>query len=94
MPINPVPQHVPAYPYQINIPADDDGYFITIQIQGDGTPTTPQLDAMTQNLIDYMQEWPGRDPQANVTGIKYDLQYFDVQPTDPIAPPPPPPPEP
>src|SRR6186713_2775848 len=90
MPIEPNPQSVTAWPNQVNIPCATPGFFLSIQLQTDGTPTVETQDQLLQELIDYLQEWPGRDPLANVTGQKYDTKLYFVSPTNPIPPPDPP----
>ena len=100
MPIEPNPQTVMAWPHQANVPvpvpqgASSAGMFVTVQVQTDGTATVEALDATLQSLIDHLQTWPGRDPQADVMGQKYDTSLYTVTPTDPIDPPDPPDPEP
>lgn len=88
MPIEPNPQTVMAWPNQVNIPTDDPRFFLSLQIQTDGTPTEAEADAMLQSLIDHLQEWPGRHDQANVTGSRYQSLLYLVTPTNPIPPPP------
>jgi hypothetical protein len=81
MPTQPNPQPLVMWPHQANVPAE--GMSISVQIQSDGTGE-PDLDAVLQDLIDYLQDWPGRHPDANVTGQKYDVLLYAVTPTDPI----------
>ena len=94
MPIQPNPQPVSAWPHQVNVPVPGSEMFIAIQIQNSGQATAEEMDATLQSLVDHLQEWPGRDPIANVTGNKYDTLLYTVTPTDPIDPPDPPDPEP
>jgi hypothetical protein len=93
VPIQPNPQQIAAWPHQANVPVTS-GMFITVQVQGNGQNTVEELDATLQSLIDHLQTWPGRDPNANVTGGKYDTLLYLVSPTDPIDLPDPPDPEP
>ena len=93
MPIEPNPQAVSAWPHQINIPAATPGLFLSVQIQSDGTATPVVMDDTLQSLIDHLQTWPGRDPNQNVTGSKYDTLLYLVNPTNPIPLPDPPDPE-
>jgi hypothetical protein len=83
MPVEPNPQPIEAWPRQVNISAP--GVSISVQIQNDGSGTaTPEaLDAMLQDLIDFLQDWPGKIPGSNVTGSKYDTLLYLVSPTDP-----------
>jgi hypothetical protein len=83
MPVEPNPQPIEAWPRQVNVSAP--GVSISVQIQNDGSGTaTPEaLDAMLQELIDYLQDWPGKLPGSNVTGSKYDTLLYVVTPTDP-----------
>ena len=90
MPIDGDPQSVNGWPNQVNIPAAAPGFFLSIQVQTDGTPDLAAQDALLQDLIDYLQDWPGRDPNLNVTGSRYQTQLWNVLPTNPIPPPPPP----
>lgn len=82
MPTEPNPQTITMWPHQANVPAL--GMSISIQIQSDGTDPDVDLDAALQDVIDYMQEWPGRRPDGNVTGSVYDVKLYAVTPTDPI----------
>jgi hypothetical protein len=89
VPIDPVPQSMAGWPHQVNIPLPDGaGMFVNLSIQSDGTATTEAMDATLQSLVDHLQEWPGRRPDANVTGQKYDTLLYAVTPTNPIPPPP------
>jgi hypothetical protein len=95
MPIDQVPQLVPMMPHQVNVPLPDGaGMFVSVSIQTDGTATPEAMDTALQELVDYLQEWPGRRVDANVTGTKYDTLMYGVQPTNPIPPPDGPEPEP
>ena len=91
MPIEPDPQPIMAWPHQVNIPVPDGvGMFLSLQIQSDGTASQEAMDATLQDLVDYLQEWPGRRPDTNVTGQKYETLLYMVSPTDPVDLPPPP----
>lgn len=90
MPIEPNPTPVMAWPNQVNIPPGDARFFLSLQIQTDGTPTEAEADAVLQSLIDHLQEWTGRHPEANVTGSRYQSLLYLVTPTNPIPPPDPP----
>jgi hypothetical protein len=83
MPVQPDPQPIEAWPRQVNVSAP--GVSISVQIQNDGSGTaTPEaLDAMLQDLIDYLQEWPGKLAGSNVTGSKYDTLLYSVTATNP-----------
>jgi hypothetical protein len=83
MPLEPNPQPIEAWPRQVNVSAV--GMSISVQIQGDGsgTATPQQLDATLQELIDYLQDWPGKLAGSNVTGNRYDTLLYMVSPTDP-----------
>lgn len=83
MPLEPNPQPIEAWPRQVNVSAT--GMSISVQIQSDGSGTaTPQvLDATLQELIDYLQDWPGKLVGSNVTGQRYDTLLYAVSPTDP-----------
>lgn len=90
MPINPDGQPVPGmWPHQVNVPGPD-GLFISVQIQGSSEATPEMLDATMLDLLDYLQEWPGRRPDADVTGQKYDVRLYLATPTNPIPLPDPP----
>lgn len=82
MPIEPNPQPLAMWPHQADVPVI--GMSVTVQIQSTGEATTEDLDDTLQDLIDYLQEWPGRRPDANVTGSKYGVLLYAVTPTDPI----------
>jgi hypothetical protein len=88
MPIEPNPQPVTAWPNQVNIPPEDPRFFLSLQVHTDGTPSEAEADAMLQSLIDHLQEWPGRNPLANVTGSRYQSLLYLVTPTNPIPLPP------
>ncbi len=79
MPTDPKSQIVAIMPRQVQIPTAT-GMFISLQIQGDGTPTEDDMDATLQSLVDFLQEWPGRHPQLNVTGQNYQTRLFTVWP--------------
>ena len=74
------PQPIVIFPAQINVPAGH--LFITVQLQSDGTPEgNALLESTPQELIDYLQEWPGR--QGDVTGQVYDPSLVPISPTNP-----------
>jgi hypothetical protein len=74
------PQPIVIFPAQINVPAGP--LFITVQLQSDGTPEgNALLESTPQELIDYLQEWPGR--QGDVTGQVYDTSLVPISPTNP-----------
>lgn len=83
MPTEPNPQPLSIWPHQIDVPAE--GMSIGVQIQSNGGATPEQLDATLQDLIDYLQGWPGRVPVSNVTGSKYGVLLYAVTPTDPVV---------
>lgn len=87
MPILPNPDTLVMWPHQANVPAA--GVYIGLQIQADGTDPEVDLNAILQELIDYLQEWPGRTPGANVTGSLYDVKLYAMTATemDPVDPP-------
>lgn len=94
MPILPDPQAIQGWPNQIIIPLPPgSGMYLALQIQLDGTAADEDVEATIQELVDYLQEWTGRDPGQNVTGQKYETWLYTITPTNPIAPPPPPLPE-
>jgi hypothetical protein len=85
MPIQPDPQSVIAWPHQANVPMQDDAHmFVSVQIQSDGQAAPEEMDAVLQSLVDHLQAWPGRRPDGNVTGNKYDTLLYTVTPTDPV----------
>jgi hypothetical protein len=90
MPVQPDPQAIQGWPNQVNIPTQDQRFFLSIQVQTDGTPSQEDQDQFLQELIDYFQEWPGRHPNLDVTGSRYQSWLYLVTPTNPIPPPPPP----
>jgi hypothetical protein len=81
MPIQPDPQVLSVWPHQINVPHPD--MFVTVQMQQDPTRDPVDVDALQQDLIDYLQEWPGKLAGADVTGILYNVRLYNVLPTDP-----------
>lgn len=85
MPVQPDPQPISAWPHQANIPTE--GMFVTVQIQSDGTTPIEEMDATLQSLIDFLQDWPGKLPNSDVTGSKYDTLLYTITPTNPINPP-------
>lgn len=94
MPVEPNPQPVMIMPHQVSVPmTPESGAWVSVQIQNNGA-TPEAMDAMLQSLIDHLQEWPGKDPNANVTGSKYETLLVSVTPTDPVPVPDPPVPEP
>lgn len=86
MPVQPDPQAIPGWPNQVNIPSADQRFYLSIQIQTDGTPDQAAQDALLQSLIDHFQEWPGRLQSENVTGSRYQTWLYLVTPTNPIPP--------
>lgn len=90
MPIDDNPTVIPMLPHQISVPVDNDLVFITVMVQNGGQATMGELDGLLMSLIDYLQEWPGRQPDANVLGQKYVMSLYPASPTNPIPPPPPP----
>jgi len=90
MPIQPDPQAITAWPNQVNIPSQDPRFFLSLQVQTDGTPTETESDAVLQSLIDHLQEWPGRLEVGDVTGSRYQTWLYLVTPTNPNPPPDPP----
>lgn len=95
MPIQPNPQPIQGWPNQVIIPVPDGtGLYLALQVQStDGTAEDEDVEAMLQNLVDYLQAWPGRHPGQDVTAQKYETWLYTVTPTNPIPPPPPPLPE-
>lgn len=83
MPVLPDPQPIEAWPRQVNVSAPGVSISVQIQDDGSGTATTEAKDAMLQELIDYLQEWPGKLPGSNVTGSKYDTLLYSVTATNP-----------
>jgi hypothetical protein len=74
------PQPIVIFPAQINVPMDH--LFISMSLQSDGTPEgNALLETVPQELIDYLQEWTGR--QGNVTGQVYDTSLVPISPTNP-----------
>jgi hypothetical protein len=74
------PQPITIFPAQINVPMDH--LFVNISLQSDGTPEgNAALNQTTQELIDFLQGWPGRI--GNVTGQIYDTSLVPISPTDP-----------
>jgi hypothetical protein len=90
MPRNGDPQQVNVFPAQINIPVDP-GLFITVQIQGDGSPeAAARIEPTQQDLIDYLQDWPGKLDRSDITGSFYECDLFLVNPTHMVPGDPPP----
>jgi len=88
MPISPDGQVVPMMPHQINVPVPDgSGFSVTVMVQSDGSVSDngPAMDAALVDLIDYLQEWPGRHPSANVTGQKSEYRVWSATPTNPVV---------
>lgn len=83
------PQPVQLFPAQINVPTDN-GLFISISVQGDGTQAADAVEVATLSLVDLLQDWPGRHPLADVTAQLYNTEMVPATPTNPIPPPPPP----
>ena len=83
MPVLPDPQPIEAWPRQVNVSAAGMSIGVQIQSDGSGTATPAELDATLQELIDYLQEWPGKLPGSNVTGSKYDTLLYSVTATNP-----------
>jgi hypothetical protein len=95
MPIDPTPELVAMIPHQVNVPLPDGaGMFVAVSIQSDGTADPEVMDATLMGLLDHLQEWPGRRPDADVTGVKYETNMYFARPTNPIPPPAGPEPEP
>lgn len=93
MPELPDPQPVMIMPHQINVPmTQESGAWVSVQVQNGGA-TEQAMDAMLQSLIDHLQTWPGKDPNADVTGSKYETLLVQVAPTNPVPTPDPPDPE-
>lgn len=92
MPISPDGQTYPMAPHQVNVPVPNgSGFQIMVLIQSDGTPDTGEaMDAALMDLVDYFQEWPGRDPGQNVSGQKPVYTVYAATPTNPIPLPDPP----
>jgi hypothetical protein len=88
MPIQPNPDTLVMWPHQANISAP--GLSISVQLQPDGSGTEVDLDAVLQDMIDYLQAWPGKLAGSNATGQVYDVKLYAVTPTNPEDPPPPP----
>lgn len=79
---NPQPM---GYPYQINIPTAIPGVFAYAIVQAQTVEFSEQdLDDTLESLVDHLQNWPGRHPDQNVTGTKFDLNYYQVFPINPI----------
>lgn len=91
MPIEPNPQPFAAWPHSANVAMPDgSGMSVQVSLQSDGTAAPGAMDATLQDLVDYLQAWPGKAPGTNVTGQKYDTLIYTISPTDPEAPPEPP----
>lgn len=86
------PQPVQLMPASINVPTDN-GLFISVSVQSDGTADEATVATAVQQIIDLFQAWPGRHPAADVTGQLYSTELAAVTPTNPIPPPDPPQPE-
>jgi hypothetical protein len=88
MPILPNPDILVMWPHQANVPAP--GMSVSVQLQADGSDPELDLNAKLQELIDYLQAWPGRLPGGNVTGSIYDVKLYAMTATelDPVEPPP------
>lgn len=88
MPIDEVGTITAVMPYMINVPVQPGiGYFISVSIQSDGTPMTPAIveatDEVFQDLMDYLQEWPGRYPGTDVNGQKPRFELFSAYVSNP-----------
>lgn len=95
MPISQDGTVIPMMPHQVNVPLPDRaGMFITVSIQNDGTATPAAMDDALMSLVDHLQEWPGKRPDGNVMGTKYETQIYEAHPTNPEPPAAPPQPEP
>lgn len=81
MPTEPNPTPVTIFPHQANVPAP--GMTLTVQIQSDGTDPDADLDGTLQEIVDYLQAWPGRLPGGNATGQKYQSLLYTVTATNP-----------
>ena len=80
------PQPIVIFPAQVNVPHET--LFISIQIQSNGSPEgNAALETVPQELIDFLQGWPGR--LGDVTGQVYDTSLIPISPTDPDFVPPP-----
>ena len=83
------PQPVQLMPAQINVPTDN-GLFINVSVQSDGTSPEGAIPAAVQQLVDLLQGWEGRHPLGDVAGQLYDSTLSAVTPTNPVPPPLPP----
>lgn len=84
MPIDDELHAVPMMGNVVQIPVADDKAFATLQIQRN-TATDAEMDDMLQTLVDLIQTWEYRRPEANVMGQKYLTGYYDTLPTDPVV---------
>lgn len=86
------PQPVQLFPAQITVPTAN-GLMIGMQVQSDGTASPEVVSASVLDLVDYLQAWPGKHPDADVTGQIYEVALVAATPTNPVPLPDPPDPE-
>lgn len=83
MPISPDAQHIAAYPYQMQVPTANENVTVMLIIQSDGSAQTADMDVLFMDLMNYLQEWPGRTPGQDVMGNTYDLLLYLAHPDNP-----------
>jgi hypothetical protein len=83
MPINPEPQETQDKPHELYVQPVNTDVTIMVQIYGlNGLPDG--VDEVALDLADYLQAWPGRNPESNVMGTKYRMLRHDITPTEPV----------
>jgi hypothetical protein len=83
VPINPEPQEIQEKPHELSVYTTTPDVMVTVQIHGlNGLPDG--VDEVALDLADYLQAWPGRNPESNVMGTKYRMLRHDITPTEPV----------
>jgi hypothetical protein len=86
MPYSENVQNVIVFPLQVNVPLPN-GSNVTVQVYDDGTNPEGWGDQILQDLVDYLQAWPGRGIGGDATGTKYVTGLYTMIPTHSDNPP-------
>lgn len=84
MPIDDELHIVPMMGNVVQIPIAGDKATAIIQIQRNDA-TDAEMDDMLQTMVDLIQTWSWRRPDANVMGQRYLTGYYDTTPTNPVV---------
>lgn len=85
MPIDDELHVVPMMGNVVQVPVVGERAGVFMQIQNLGSATDEQMDEILMSLVDLLQGWEFRHPQANVTGQRYLTGYYDATPTNPVV---------